>query len=119
MYTSSVRGDHIGESFNISGTHHQSVVHELKLYSLHRHRERYIIIFFWKATQHFVPTIDGTTGQKIETRKQHPIHGTHAVLLFSIQLTETQRNPFKKMQYLCLGIGCTVSNIFPHSNITY
>ena len=34
--------------------------HELKLYSLQRRRERYIIIYIWKITQHMVPIIDGT-----------------------------------------------------------
>ena len=47
-------------------------LHELKLYSLHRRRERYIIIYIWKITQHMVPNIDGTIGHTIKTRK-HPI----------------------------------------------
>ena len=33
-------------------------LHELKLYSLQRRRERYIIIYIWKITQHMVPNID-------------------------------------------------------------
>ena len=37
-------------------------LHELKLYSLQRRRERYIIIYIWKITQHMVPNIDGTLG---------------------------------------------------------
>ena len=32
-------------------------LHELKLYSLQRRRERYIIIFIWKITQHMVPKL--------------------------------------------------------------
>ena len=32
-------------------------LHELKLYSLHRRCERYIIIYIWKITQHMVPII--------------------------------------------------------------
>ena len=39
-------------------------LHELKLYSLQRRRERYIIIYISKITQHMVPNIDGTMGQK-------------------------------------------------------
>ena len=69
-------------------------LHELKLYSLQRCRERYIIIYIWKITQHMVPNIDGTMGHKIKDRK-HPRHGIQC--LFSIQQTETQHNPFKKM----------------------
>ena len=39
-------------------------LHELKLYSLQRRRERYIIIYIWKITQHMVPNIEGTMGTK-------------------------------------------------------
>ena len=70
-------------------------LHELRLYSLQRCRERYIIIYIWKITEHMVPNIDGTIGHTIKTRK-HPRYGTQA--LFSIQQTETQHNPFKRMQ---------------------
>ena len=71
-------------------------LHELKLYSLQRRRERYIIIYIWKTTQHMVPNIDGTMGHKIKTRK-HPRHGIQCVIQY-IQQTETQHNPFKKLQ---------------------
>ena len=37
-------------------------LHELKLYSLQRRRERYIMIYIWKITQHMVPIIANTTG---------------------------------------------------------
>ena len=37
-------------------------LHELKLYSLQRCRERHIIKYIWKITQHMVPKIDGTIG---------------------------------------------------------
>ena len=50
-------------------------LHELKLYSLQRRRERYIIIYIRKITQHMVLNIDGTIGHTIKTRK-HPRHGT-------------------------------------------
>ena len=46
-------------------------LHELKLYSRRRPRERYIIIFIWKITLQMVPNIDGTMGHKMKTRK-HP-----------------------------------------------
>ena len=39
-------------------------LHELKLYSLQRRRELYIIIYIWKITQHMVPNIDWTMGTK-------------------------------------------------------
>ena len=71
-------------------------LHELKLYSLQRRRERNIIIYIWKKTQHMVPNIDGTIGHKIRIRN-HPRHGTQHVL-FSIQQTETLHNSIKKMQ---------------------
>ena len=71
-------------------------LHELKLYSLQRRRERYIIIHIWKITQHMVPNIDGTIiGHTIKTRK-HPRHGTQCVIQYP--QTETQHNPFKRMQ---------------------
>ena len=44
-------------------------LHELKLYSIQRRRERYIIIYIWKLTQHMVPNIDGTMGRTIKSRK--------------------------------------------------
>ena len=50
-------------------------LHEDKLYSLQRHRERYIIKYICKTTQHMVPNIYDTTGNKITTRK-HTRHGT-------------------------------------------
>ena len=51
------------------------ILHEIRLYSLQRRREHYIIIYIWKISQHIVPNIDGTMGHKIKTRK-HPRHGT-------------------------------------------
>ena len=56
-------------------------LYKLKLYSLQFRRERYIIIYIRKITQHMVPNIDGTMGHKIKTRK-HPRHEHSA--LFSI-----------------------------------
>ena len=70
-------------------------LHELKLYYLQRRRELYIIVYIWKITQHMVPNISGTIWHTIKTRK-HPRHGTQCV--FSIQQTEPQHNPFKRMQ---------------------
>ena len=40
-------------------------LYELKLYSLQIRRERYIIIYIWKITQHMIPNIEGTMGHKI------------------------------------------------------
>ena len=75
-------------------------LHELKLYSLQRRRERYIIIYIWKITQHMVPNIDGTMGHKIKTRTyktwKHTRHGTQCVIQYPTN--RTQHNPFKKMQ---------------------
>ena len=67
-------------------------LHELKLYSLQRRRERYIIIYIWKITQHIVPNIDGTMGYKIKTRK-YPRHGTQCVIQYP-----TNRNPAQSLQ---------------------
>ena len=50
-------------------------LHELKLYSRQRRRERYIIIYIWMISHHIVPNIDGTMGHKIKTRK-HPRYET-------------------------------------------
>ena len=67
-------------------------LHELKLYSLQRLRERYIMIYNWKITQHMVPNIDGTMGHKIKTIK-HPRHGTQCVIQYP-----TKRNPAQSLQ---------------------
>ena len=37
---------------------------KLKLYSLQKRRERYIILYIWKVTQHMVPNIDNTMRHK-------------------------------------------------------
>ena len=71
-------------------------LHELKLCSLQRRRERYIIIYIWKIAQHMVPNIDGTMGHTIKKREN--IQDIEHSPLFSIQQTETQHNPFKRMQ---------------------
>ena len=65
-------------------------LHELKLYSIQRRRERYIIIYIWKITQHMVPNIDGTIGHPIKTRK-HQRHGTQCVIQYP---TNTNRAQF-------------------------
>ena len=67
-------------------------LHELKLYSLQRRRERYIIIYIWKITQHMVPNIGGTIGNTIKTRK-HPRHGTQCVIQYP-----TNRHPAQSLQ---------------------
>ena len=67
-------------------------LHELKLYSLQRRREHYIIIYIWKITQHMVPNIDGTMGHKIKTRK-YPRHGTQCNIQYP-----TNRNPAQSLQ---------------------
>ena len=66
-------------------------LHELKLYSLRRRPERYIIIYIWKITQHMVANIDGTMGHKIKTRK-HPRNGTQCVIKYP-----TNRNPAQSL----------------------
>ena len=67
-------------------------LHELKLYSLQRCRERYIVPSIWMKTQHMVPNIDGTIGYTIKTRK-HPRHGTQCVIQHP-----TNRNPPQSLQ---------------------
>ena len=67
-------------------------LHELKLYSLQRRRERYIIIYIWKITQHTVPNIDDTMGHKIKTRK-HPRQETQCVIQYP-----RNRNPAQSLQ---------------------
>ena len=64
-------------------------LHEHKLYSLQRRRERYIIIYIWKITQHMVPNIDGTIGHTIRTRKP-PRHGTQCVIQYPTNRKQTQ-----------------------------
>ena len=70
-------------------------LYELKLYSLQIRRERYIIIYIWKITQHMVPNIEGTMGHKIKPENAQDME--HSAL-FSIQQTETQHSPFKKLK---------------------
>ena len=53
-------------------------LHELKFHSLQRLRERYMIIYIWKITQHMVPNIDGAMGHTIKTRKD-PINTWNTV----------------------------------------
>ena len=67
-------------------------LHELKLYSLQRRRERFIIIYIFKTTHHMVLNIDGTMGHKIKTRK-HPRLGTQCVIHFP-----TNTNPAQSLQ---------------------
>ena len=83
-------------------------LHELKLYSLQRRREHYIIIYIWKITQHMVPNIDGTIGQTIKTRK-HPRQGTHCVILYP-----TNRNPAQSLQENAITVfGSWLYNSLP------
>ena len=66
-------------------------LHKLKLDSLQRRRERYIIFYIWKITQHMVPNTDGTMGHKIKNRK-HPRHRTQCVIQYP-----TNRNPAQSL----------------------
>ena len=45
-------------------------LHELKIYSIQRRRERYIIIYIWKITQHMVLNFDGTMGHEIKIKQK-------------------------------------------------
>ena len=83
-------------------------LHKLKLYPLHRRRERYIIIYIWKITEHMVPNIDGTMGHTIKTRK-HPRHGTQCVIQYP-----TNRNPAQSLQENAITIfGPRLYNSLP------
>ena len=83
-------------------------LHELKLYSLQRRRERNIIIYIWKITQHMVPNIDGTMGHKIKTRK-HPRHGTQCAIQYP-----TNRNPAQSLQENAITVfGPRLCNSLP------
>ena len=64
-------------------------LHELKLYSLQKRGERYIIIYIWKITQHMVPNIDGTMGHRIKTRKYKRL-GTQCVIQYPTTITIEQ-----------------------------
>ena len=82
--------------------------HELKLYSLQRCRERYIIIYIWKITQHMVSNIDGTIGHTIKTRK-HPRHITQCVIQYP-----TNRNPAQSLQWNAITVfGHRLYNSLP------
>ena len=69
-------------TYNITEVQHLNYwerLHGLKLYSLQRRRERYIIIYIWMITHQMVPNVDFTMGHKIKTRI-HPIRGTQCVI---------------------------------------
>ena len=78
------------KSSKYSTYNYWEILHELKLYSLQRRRERYIIIYICNATQHMVP--NGKMGHNIKTRKQ-PRHGTQCVIQYP-----TNRNPAQSLQ---------------------
>ena len=81
--------------YKIAEAHHLNYwerLHELKLYSPKKRRERYIIkICIWKITQRMVQNIDGTMGHKIKTPK-HPWRGTQCVIQYP-----ANRNPAKSL----------------------
>ena len=67
------------EAFQITSEQHLNYwerLHKLKLYSVQRRCERYMIKYIWKITQHMVQNIHCSIGQKIKT-KRHPRHGSH------------------------------------------
>ena len=74
-------------------------LHELKLYSLQRRHERYIIICIWKITQHMVSNIDCTMRHTIKTRK-HPRHGTR----YWVIQYPTNRNPAQSLQENAIAV---------------
>ena len=71
---------------------------ELKLYSLQRRCKRYIIIYIWKITQHMVPNMKYWWHNVAQNKKPENTENMDLSALFSIQQTETQHNPFKKIQ---------------------
>ena len=90
------------------------VQNELKLYSLQRRRERCIIIYIWKITQHMVPNIDGTIGHTIKTRK-HPRHETQCVIQYPTNRNPTQsRQENAEIEYQHL-VKYNTLNLFPTS----
>ena len=95
----------------ITEVHHLNYwerLHELKLCFLQRHRERYIIIYIWKITQHMVSNIDGTMGYTIKTRK-HQRHGTQCVIQYP-----TNRNPAQSLQENAITVfGPRLCNSLP------
>ena len=90
------------------GRNYWERLHELKLYSLQSHRERYIIIYIWKITQHMVPNIDGTIGHTIKTIK-HLRNGTQCVIQYS-----TNRNPAQSLEKNAINVfGPRLYNSMP------
>ena len=88
--------------------HYWERLHERKLYSLQTRRERYMIIYIWKITQHVVPNIHGTMWYKIKTRK-HPWHGTQCVIQYP-----TNRSPAQSLQENAITVfGPRLYNSFP------
>ena len=64
-------------------------LHELKLYSLQRRCERYIIIYIQKITQHMVPNISGTIGHTKKTQKTSKTWNTVRYSVSNIQKPST------------------------------
>ena len=97
-------------TYKITEVHHLSYgerLHKLKLYSLLRRCEHYIILYNWKI-HHIVPNIYGTMGHKIKTRK-HRRHGTQCVIRYP-----TNRNPAQFLQENAITIfGPRLYNLLP------
>ena len=65
-------------------------LHELlKLYSLQRRRERYIVIYIWKITQHIVSNIDGNNGAHNKNQKTSKTWNTVCYSVSNKQKTST------------------------------
>ena len=72
-------------------------LHELNFHSLQRRRERYIITYIWKITQHMVSNIDGTMGLKIKTRKYPRIRA---------EISEGGKKTFPSLRSKCEMFKC-------------
>ena len=67
-------------------------LNKLKLYTLRKRLDRYIILYIWKIIQHIVQNIYGTMGCEIKTRN-HSRHWTLRVLDYS-----TNRSPAQSVK---------------------
>jgi len=82
----------------------------LRLYSLERRRERYIIIYIWKIINKLVPNLGEDASQAITT-KEHPRHGVTCVIR---KIPRTASARVSTIRSASLRIrGCMLFNCLP------
>ena len=83
-------------------------LHHLRLYSLERRRERYLIIYVWRILEARVPN---PSGKHAITANTHPRRGRECIIP---QVSNTAPRRIQTLRYVSLPIrGAWLFNIFP------